>query len=334
MLRWLRQKLGLAKEPALCVPVERQSGAPLPQPERKQSEPPRPTERYVVIDCETTGLSPIAGDRVVSLAAIELVGSVPSGKGVSLLFNPGRKSHPRALQVHGLQDHVLRHQRPFSEYATQIADFVSGATLVGHNIEFDIGFLNCEFALCGFPTLHNKTICTMEYYRRLNAGRASLDAAATRFAIDIGARAKHHGAFVDANITSQLFQVMILGSDRVYSARHIDPTNYIEPPPQGHPSTIKAPATTSLPTGIAGISFAFTGELDAVARHDAVDAIEAAGGVWHRNVRKDTDFLVVGDAPGSTKLDTAAARRAKYGKPEIIDEDYFLAMLSNAGVKD
>src|SRR3954467_12303514 len=35
----------------------------------------------------------------------------------------------------------------------------------------------------------------------------------------------------------------------------------------------------------------------------------ARGGTWHRNVRKDTDFLVIGESPGATKLGTAAERR-------------------------
>ena len=69
-----------------------------------------------MIDYETTGFSPQRGDRIVSFAALELIDDIPTGKCINLIFNPGRKSYPAALRVHGLSDEMFlsinRHSRP------------------------------------------------------------------------------------------------------------------------------------------------------------------------------------------------------------------------------
>lgn len=277
--------------------------------------------RYVVIDCETTGLSTAGGDRMVSFAAIELAEATPTGRCLSLIFNPGRKSNPHALRVHGLPDHLLRHQDPFHSVAEDIRGFLDGSVLVGHNVGFDIEFLRHEFDLCGISWAPPRSVCTMHHARGRVAGRASLDAVATLFGIDVGIRARFHGAFVDAEITSRLFQKMILGSAEMLAVAHLEPTNQIVPPP-----VVRHPAVP-ISHGIAGYAFAVTGELTGLSREAVMARILALGGNWHHSVRKDTDYLVVGHAPGATKLDTAAARRAKYGKPDTIDEAQFFAMV-------
>lgn len=283
------------------------------------------SRRFVVIDCETTGLSPAGGDRMVSFAAIELADATPTGRCLSLIFNPGRKSNPHALRVHGLPDHLLRHQDPFHSVAQDIRGFLDGAVLVGHNVGFDIGFLQHEFRLCGIPWVPGQSVCTMQHARGQVPGRASLDAVATLFGIDVGIRAGFHGAFVDAEITSRLFQKMILGSAEMLAVPHLAPTNQIDPPP-----AVRPPAA-QLAHGIAGYAFAVTGELTGLSRDAVMARILALGGHWHHSVRKDTDYLVVGRAPGATKLDTAAARRVKYGKPDTIDEAQFFAMVAVSG---
>jgi len=284
-----------------------------------------PSRRFVVIDCETTGLSTAGGDRMVSFAAIELTDAVPTGRSLSLIFNPGRKSNPHALRVHGLPDHLLRHQDPFHSVARDILGFLQGAVLVGHNVGFDIEFLRHEFELCGIRWMAGQSVCTMQHARAQVAGRASLDAVATLFGIDVGIRARFHGAFVDAEITSRLFQKMILGSAEMLAVPHLAPTNQIDPPP-----LVRQPAVP-IAHGIAGYAFAVTGDLTGLSREAVMARIQALGGHWHHSVRKDTDYLVVGHAPGATKLDTAAARRAKYGKPDTIDEAQFFAMVAASG---
>ena len=72
------------------------------------------------VDVETTGL--YSDDRVVTLGAwrvntAELGGNALHPECLHIIADPGRKSHPRAEEVHGYSDWTLRHQQPFSEHA-------------------------------------------------------------------------------------------------------------------------------------------------------------------------------------------------------------------------
>lgn len=283
------------------------------------------SKRYVVIDCETTGLSPRSGERVISFAAIEIVDDAPTGRALNLIFNPGRKSNPHALRVHGLADHVLRHQPEFATAADEIRGFLGDAVIVGHNVSFDVGFLCHEFVRLGLLWTPAEQICTMQLFAAIGTGSTNLDAAAAHFGIDVSARGRFHNAFADAEITSRLFQTIHLRCSVPTAVPHLEPTNYVPPPPliQSIDDLRGDDVGCS-----AGLAFAITGELACMSREQAIEAIEASGGAFHKTVRRDTDFLVVGDAPGATKLDTAAARRAKYGKPTNIDEARLLHLLN------
>ena len=58
--------------------------------------------REIVFDTETTGLSPITGDRLVEIGCVELVNKVETGRTFHAYFNPGRPMPSDAEGVHGL----------------------------------------------------------------------------------------------------------------------------------------------------------------------------------------------------------------------------------------
>ena len=163
--------------------------------------------KVIVIDCETTGLSPAQGHRMVSFAAITLPRpGAGSPSGLHLVFNPERRCDPGAARVHGLSDAFLRHQPRFADHADSIRDFLAGAVLVAHNATFDAKFLDHELNLAGFPGSRFQYFCTMAEFRRRHPGhRYGLDAAAGLYGLDVTARQQHHGAFVDAWIAGQLY---------------------------------------------------------------------------------------------------------------------------------
>lgn len=189
--------------------------------------------RAVVIDCETTGLSPAAGDRMVSFAAIEVVDALPTGRALHFLFNPGRPSHWAARKVHGLSNGLLACQPAFADHADEIVAFVAGAPLVGHNLRFDVRFLNGELAGAGRETWAGRSVCTLERFKaRFPGQRASLDHACGMFGIDVSARARRHGAFLDAALTCGLYQVLVAGQAApLLPPLDLPPLNYVAPPP-------------------------------------------------------------------------------------------------------
>jgi DNA ligase (NAD+) len=79
----------------------------------------------------------------------------------------------------------------------------------------------------------------------------------------------------------------------------------------------------STPRTLEGMSIVVTGSLEEFSRDQAKEAILARGGKAASSVSKKTDFVVVGDSPGS-KADKAAQL-----KVPILDEDGFRVLLSD-----
>ena len=168
------------------------------------------SERFLVIDTETTGLSR-RHDRIVEIGVVEVVdGRITGAEWHSYMSPEGRKVDRTALKVHGLSDRFLVSQPTFSERLREFAGFVSGATLVAHNAGFDRGMLNAELARCGQREMpRERWIDTLPLARKRWPGMAaSLDAVADRLKVSRAARSERHGALVDARILAACFVEM------------------------------------------------------------------------------------------------------------------------------
>ena len=58
--------------------------------------------RSVLFDTETTGLDPLNGDRVIEVAALELVNDLPTGRHFHALIHPDRDIPEDAVRIHGI----------------------------------------------------------------------------------------------------------------------------------------------------------------------------------------------------------------------------------------
>ena len=165
-------------------------------------------QRFIVLDTETTGLSPDNGDRIIELGCVELVGRKPTGNNLHLYFNPERDSHEDALRVHGLTTQFLSDKPKFAEKARDILAYLQGAQLVIHNAPFDMGFLEKEFSLLGLPPLKTAVAGvtdSLALAKELFPGkRNSLDALCSRLEIDNTHRTLH-GALLDAQLLAEVF---------------------------------------------------------------------------------------------------------------------------------
>ena len=168
--------------------------------------------REIVLDTETTGLDPAAGHRIVEIAAIELVNSVPTGAHFHRYANPERDMPPDAFEVHGLSEVFLSQYPTFDQFIDEFLGFVGDATLVIHNAEFDMRFINAELARVErAPLGPERATCTWQMARRRFPGApASLDALCKRFTIDTSHRTKH-GALLDAELLAAVYLELIGG---------------------------------------------------------------------------------------------------------------------------
>jgi DNA polymerase-3 subunit epsilon len=167
--------------------------------------------REIVFDTETTGLDPKQGDRVVEIGCVELVNHIPSGRTFHVYINPERSMPRAAFDVHGLSDEFLSDKPKFAEIAGEFAAFVEDARLVAHNAEFDVRFLNAEFARIGLsPISPDRVVDTLMLARRRHpAGPNSLDALCARYGID-NSRRDFHGALLDSELLAEVY-VELLG---------------------------------------------------------------------------------------------------------------------------
>lgn len=162
--------------------------------------------REIVFDTETTGLSPLKGDRVVEIGCVEIHNLLATGRVLHLYLNPERDVPPEVVAVHGLTNEFLADKPVFASVVDQFLEFIGDAPLVAHNAGFDLGFINAELTRTGFPQISaSRTVDTVQMARKMFPGApASLDALCKRFNVDSSARTLH-GALLDAQLLAEVY---------------------------------------------------------------------------------------------------------------------------------
>ncbi|WP_374626450.1 DNA polymerase III subunit epsilon [Devosia sp.] len=168
-------------------------------------------KREIVLDTETTGLSPVTGDRVVEIGCVELINHIPTGRHFHVYLNPERDMPEEAYRVHGLSSEFLRDKPRFADEADKFLAFIADATLIIHNAPFDMAFLNAELERIGRPGLGNPVIDTVMVAREVHPGaRVSLDALCKHYGVD-NSRRTLHGALLDSEILADVYLELIGG---------------------------------------------------------------------------------------------------------------------------
>jgi DNA polymerase III epsilon subunit len=160
------------------------------------------TAPFVVIDVETTGLSP-AEERVCEVGAIKLVGGREEAR-YHTLVRPDRRVSEGARAKHGITDDMLRDAPPFGTIAPDLRKFIAGTILVAQNAEFDVSFLNAEFQRAGMSKLALPAIDTITLARKVKPGLSTynLDNLAYHFKVQFTER---HRSIGDCEVTGHIF---------------------------------------------------------------------------------------------------------------------------------
>jgi DNA polymerase-3 subunit epsilon len=168
--------------------------------------------REIILDTETTGLSPTTGDRLVEIGCVELLNHLPTGKTYHVYLNPERDMPAEAERVHGLSASFLKDKPLFKSIAHEFLDFVGDAPLIIHNASFDMGFINFELNTIGKPPIPtSQVIDTLMLARKAHPmGPNSLDALCKRYGIDNSKRTKH-GALLDSELLAEVYLELIGG---------------------------------------------------------------------------------------------------------------------------
>jgi DNA polymerase III subunit epsilon len=162
--------------------------------------------REIILDVETTGLN-TSENRIVEVAAIELINGTPTGRAFQQYFNPEMDMPDAARAVHGLTDEFLKDKPIFQERAAAVLEFIGDARIVAHNATFDVDFINYELSLIGIPALENREIDTKAVAAlalQVPWQEATLDKMCDHFGIDRSHRSSH-GALVDCVLLAEVY---------------------------------------------------------------------------------------------------------------------------------
>jgi DNA polymerase-3 subunit epsilon len=172
-------------------------------------------QRSVLFDTETTGLDPLTGDRVIEIAAIELIRDLPTGKIFHTLIDPQRDIPEEATRIHGFSRSDLMGKPVFADIVDAFLAFIGDSPLVAHNAPFDFGFVNAELVRLSLPTLDtNRMIDTLALAKARFPGMPnSLNALCGRFAIDLSERTTHN-ALLDCRLLAEVYVELTGGRQR------------------------------------------------------------------------------------------------------------------------
>jgi DNA polymerase-3 subunit epsilon len=172
--------------------------------------------RLVILDTETTGLNPRSGNRIIEIGCVEMLNRQLTGNDFHRYLNPDRDSEDGALAVHGLTTDFLSDKPRFTEIAAEFLDYIADAEIIIHNAPFDIGFLDMELSLLGFPNFAKHVsgvIDTLPMAKEMHPGkRNSLDALCDRYGIS-NAHRTLHGGLLDAALLAEVYLAMTRGQN-------------------------------------------------------------------------------------------------------------------------
>ena len=161
--------------------------------------------REVVIDTETTGLNFRSGDRITEVGCTELINYIATDNSLQFYCSVNKEVSEDAVRISGLTNEFLSKHPPFENNVDRFLSFIKNDTLIIHNADFDMGFLNNELNLLGRPPLKNSVIDTVGLARKtLNTRIANLDYLCRRFSIDLSER-DLHGALLDTKLLAEVY---------------------------------------------------------------------------------------------------------------------------------
>lgn len=166
--------------------------------------------RVVFFDVETTGSSPKFGDRITEVGLARYEGGQLVER-FSQLVNPQRRIWPGVVALTGITNEMVADQPPFAEVAYDIARRMRNAIIVGHNVSFDLGFIQSEFRRSGIELASlfevPKVLDTVRIARRrFGRGGNGLQKLACRLGVQVETA---HRALADCLTTAAVFERML-----------------------------------------------------------------------------------------------------------------------------
>ena len=198
---------------------------------------------FCVLDIETTG-----GDRnsdlITEIGMVKVRGGECLGT-LQSLVNPGRAIPPMITVLTGITESMVVRAPAIDAVLPAMIEFLADAVVVGHNVGFDMAFINAALCRRGDPEIPNPVIDTLPLARRLirdEVPDCRLGTLASRFRLD---HRPSHRALDDALATTDLLHFLL---ERAAGLGVLGLDDLIALPRIGsHPQAAKLRMTNTLP---------------------------------------------------------------------------------------
>lgn len=163
-------------------------------------------DTFVVVDIETTGLRP-SDDEIIEIGAIKVdeYGEVTT---FDTLIKADFPLSDFITQLTGIDDGMLMdYGKELQEALVLLDEFVGDHIIIGHNVRFDLSFLNDKFEKQLYKSLSNDYIDTLRLARKYlpNLPNHKLATLAHYFQVDTS---NHHRALADVKMTLEVYSKM------------------------------------------------------------------------------------------------------------------------------
>jgi len=175
--------------------------------------------RAIILDFETTGLSPNCGDRTIEVGAVVVENGAIVDRFQSLM-NPGMRVSSFIESYTGITNQMLSTAPTVAEVMRRFAGFIGSHPLVAQNAGFDRRFLDAEFARIGHSR-RQEVACSMLLARRIypDAPCHTLETL-VRYK-NLQTTGVHHRALADAEMTAHLWISLVADLKRQYALRQV-----------------------------------------------------------------------------------------------------------------
>jgi DNA polymerase-3 subunit epsilon len=157
----------------------------------------------VMLDFETTGLSPAMGDRITEVAALRIVGGQVTERYVSLV-NCGARIPSFITGLTGITQAMVDTAPPVARVVPELLDFIGADALSAHNASFDEKFLKAESERLGRSCGHAHLVCSLKLSRRVFPGLASYKLGQLSGQLGIPFKSRAHRAEADAEVAAEV----------------------------------------------------------------------------------------------------------------------------------
>lgn len=177
---------------------------------------------FVIFDVETTGLSSVY-DTIIEIGAVKMKNGEVLER-FDKFINPHHPLSEQTINLTSITDEMVSAADDEDVVIKQFQDFYGDRPLCGHNVQFDVGFVNAALRRAGLSEITQPVVDTLEVSRLLHPeqNRHTLDSLAKKYNVSLE---HHHRANQDAEATGYLMYKLLDAFKKKYNENNLNNLN-------------------------------------------------------------------------------------------------------------